>query len=273
MAHRIIYPTERPSVELRQLVPADALAYFEAVDTNREHLSQYDDPTSRNYPDLESVRGSIYDPPVPTKLRLGIWDRDTFVGSINLKPIKDEVKDKVELGYWLDERYTGHGYATLAVKALATKSPRYTELFALIHPDNTASKNVVERSGFHIGGRSATADYYSYHHPERLADQEPVLYAQTIEQDVSHSVARIGLRGLNAAIINYASDTTYEVEYGYGQMIVGGINHVLSEGTTVSVPAGTPYQDRGHVVMLTTSRPAFNPTAIEQLDRNLLELS
>jgi len=266
MPNRIIYPTERDSVELRQLVPADAQAYFEAVDASRDHLSKYGDRTAAKYPDLASVVESIERPHVANKLRLGIWDQETFVGSINLKPIAD----KAELGYWLDERYLGHGYATVAVRALVARAPRYIDVFAAIRTENEASKRVVSRAGFLLGGTTDSSEYYFYQHPVGADQQEPVLYAQTIEQDTKHSVARIGLRGINAAIINHTSDTTYEVEYGTGHMNVGGMNHSLQEGVTVTVPAGTPYQDEGHLVMRATSYPPFESSAVERLEQDLL---
>lgn len=266
MPSRIIYPTERDTVELRQLVPADAEAYFEAVDASRDHLSQYGDQTAVKYPDLASVVESIEKPHVESKLRMGIWDQETFVGSINLKPIAD----KAELGYWLDERYVGRGYASIAVRALVARAPRYIDVFAAIRSENEASKNVIKRAGFKLGGTTDSSEYYFYQHPDNPGQQEPVLYAQTIEQDTEHSVARIGLRGLNAAIINHTSDTTYEVEFGMGHMNIGGVNHSLQEGVTVTVPAGTPYQDEGHLVMRATSYPPFEPLAVEHLDQDLL---
>lgn len=148
--------TERSQVTLRRLTVADAAAYFSAVEANKEHLSQFADETAAKYPDLQTVEESITHPTNPDKLRLGIWDGATFVGSINLTP--DDEGRTAEIRYWLDERYTGHGYATLAAKALGNYArDRYEVVHADVVEGNTSSENVLLRSGFqkvrHDAGR------------------------------------------------------------------------------------------------------------------------
>ena len=139
--------TEREPVYLKELTLPDATAYFEAVDANRDYLSQFGDQTATKYPDLASVQDSILNPADPNKFRLGIWDGTTFVGSINLTPDKDS--SRAEIGYWLDARHTGRGYATLATKALASFfRGKYPKLFAEVVEGNEASTQVLERAGF-----------------------------------------------------------------------------------------------------------------------------
>ena len=145
MHNSLVLPTERADVLLRQLTPEDAPAYFAAVDANRQHLNQFGDITAANYPDLQSVEDSIRNPKNPNKLRLGIWHEDTFAGSVNLTP----GEDGAEIGYWLDSRYTGRGYATLAAKALAEYAKeRYPKVHAVVTEGNEASTRVLERAGF-----------------------------------------------------------------------------------------------------------------------------
>lgn len=268
MPERIIYPTELPSLELRELELDDADAFFDAVDASREHLSQFGDITADNYPNVKAVAQSI-DWPVykhETGLRLGIWNNDTFVGSISLHPLQDHY----EVGYWLDQRHTGHGYATIALRALAAHAPRYTELFAAINAHNLASKEVAIRAGFALDSSDGDIEYFSYRTPPVSPQQEPVLFAQTLYQDNIRSKARIGLRGLNAATINHESTTMYEVILGNGLMNIDGTDRPLFEGVRLTVPAGTPYQDEGHLVMLATSEPPFNPASVEMLGYDLL---
>src|SRR5690606_9082612 len=92
-------------------------AYFASVDASRAHLSQFGDNTAAKYPTLESVRNSIVRPDNPYKISFGIWSDCVFAGSAKLTVAE---KGRVgEVGYWLDQRRTGNGYATLATRALA----------------------------------------------------------------------------------------------------------------------------------------------------------
>ncbi len=148
----ITIKTENPGIELWQLVANEAPYYLEAVEANRDHLSQFGDETATKYPDLASVTDSILDPANPDKLRMGIWDGTTFVGSINLTPDGDEA----EIGYWLDGRYTGFGYATLATKAMSNYArARYSRVYAEVVEGNEASAHVLERSGFRQTAKEA----------------------------------------------------------------------------------------------------------------------
>lgn len=139
--------TERPQLCLRELASdSDDIAYFNAIEASREHLSQFSQETVIKYPDIAAVKDARLHPASPDKLRLGIWDSEVFVGSINLTP--DEY-GAAEVGYWLDARYTGQGYATMATRALAKYgSRRYTALYAHVAEANMASAAVLERAGF-----------------------------------------------------------------------------------------------------------------------------
>ena len=70
---------------LRQFTPSDAQELFGLIDSNREYLSQFGEPTSHKYPTVESVLDSIQTPRNPNKLRFGMRDnKGKLVGSINL---------------------------------------------------------------------------------------------------------------------------------------------------------------------------------------------
>lgn len=154
--------TERQDTFLRQLSnEADDLVYFSAIDANREHLSQFGDETASKYPTLEAVTEARINPSNPDKLRFGIWNKETFVGSINLTP---DDYDGAEIGYWLDERYTGNGYATLAVKALGNYGrKRYSMVYAYVTEGNVASEAVLERAGFEMLAREAGRTVFALH--------------------------------------------------------------------------------------------------------------
>ncbi len=147
MSEVLVLPTEEPSLTLRQLATEeDDKAYYDSVIASREHLMPFESVTVMKYPTLESVTAARVDPLNPNKLRMGIWhNENTFVGSINLLPGANEA----EIGYWLDVRHTGHGYATFASKALAGyAAERHQRVFATVDPENIASQKVLERSGF-----------------------------------------------------------------------------------------------------------------------------
>lgn len=149
--------TEREAVVLRQLTLDDAEAYFNLIDTNREHLSQFGDDTSEKYPDLFSVEASMLDPKKSLQIRMGIWDGETFVGTVNLRP--DSSEETAELGYLLGENFQGNGYATLAASALAAYGKeKFGQVFAEVAVEeaengtkvNEKSARVLERAGFRL---------------------------------------------------------------------------------------------------------------------------
>jgi len=61
------------------------------------------------------------------------------------------VKDRWEIGYHIGEAYTGNGYATEAVKAFLPKVMErlsITNVYAVCHADNIASRKVLEKCSF-----------------------------------------------------------------------------------------------------------------------------
>ena len=74
-----------------------------------------------------------------------------YVGACGLKPYKPEARE-YEIGFHLLPRFWGHGYASEAARAaiqFAFETLRATALYAGHHPDNAASRKLVERLGFH----------------------------------------------------------------------------------------------------------------------------
>src|SRR5579884_1581863 len=112
MREIIRIPTEQPDVLLRTLAfKSDDIAYYEAIEEDREHLNQFHNAVADKYQTLEDVTNARLQ--TVGKIRLGIWDHDWFTGSINATP--DKWKSEVEIGYWLRASATGKGYATFAV--------------------------------------------------------------------------------------------------------------------------------------------------------------
>ena len=90
---------------------------------------------------------------IPAPTGGGVWcirNRSTtdFLGLILLHT---ENYSTIELGYRLLPKFWNHGYVTeagCAVVNYAFTNLGLTELCAIIHPDNTASKTVAEKLGF-----------------------------------------------------------------------------------------------------------------------------
>jgi RimJ/RimL family protein N-acetyltransferase len=128
----------------------DDKAYFEAVEEDRAHLSQFGETTAKYYKTLQDVRERRMI--ISNKIRLGIWDSESFKGTVNAQPNED--KSEVEVGYWLRASAVGNGYATLAVKALTDHlTPRFDRVFAEVHMENEPSIKVMRRAGYAEVGR------------------------------------------------------------------------------------------------------------------------
>ncbi|OGG54617.1 hypothetical protein A3C20_01000 [Candidatus Kaiserbacteria bacterium RIFCSPHIGHO2_02_FULL_55_25] len=154
----LVITTERDDVLLREYVVEDADAIFLLIDRNREHLSRWGDVTSSKYPNLASVVQSIRHPVSPGRLRMGIWRRNEFVGSVNLQPLPAPYH--AEVGYWLGQEYTGSGLMTTAVRkitAYAFETIEYFYLKANVRKENLPSQKVLERVGFRV---TSIADVY-----------------------------------------------------------------------------------------------------------------
>ncbi|CAJ62360.1 putative Acetyltransferase, GNAT family [Frankia alni ACN14a] len=85
----------------------------------------------------------------------GLWlvtlrSTGEFVGDCGLTPQEVEGTTDIEIGYHVRIDAQGHGYATEAATAcrdLARDVLEIRRLVAIIHPDNTPSQRVAEKTG------------------------------------------------------------------------------------------------------------------------------
>jgi|SRR5579862_8631815 len=148
-------------VALRQLTEEDDQPYFDLVNSNRGHLSQFGDKTSEKYPDVESVRRRREQADRQGIYRFGIWADNAFVGTVNLSPDSDG--QSAELGYWIGNQYAGHGYARRATQALASYAFERLGLdlvCAEVAIGNVASRKSLERAGFKFVDEGKTNWYF-----------------------------------------------------------------------------------------------------------------
>ncbi|EKE20447.1 MAG: acetyltransferase related protein [uncultured bacterium] len=140
------------NIALKQYIISDSEAIFKLIDNDRSHLSQHGDTTAQKYPTLESVRNSIVNPENTSRLRFGIWDRDVFVGTINITPNEDTLENPIaEVGYFLGEDYQGKGYIGKSLERLiqyAFSELNIQMVYATVARGNNRSANVFIRAGF-----------------------------------------------------------------------------------------------------------------------------
>jgi len=149
---------ERGEFSLKQFVSDDAPAIFALIEYDRTHLSQDhngdSDDTAEKYQTVDDVKESIMHPKDPRKLRFGIWDGATVVGSNNLTPLDKEGR-AVESGSWIGKEHTGNNYAARARELLielAFERLGYKLIVSEIAVGNEASRKSVEKSGYAYKG-------------------------------------------------------------------------------------------------------------------------
>ena len=92
----------------------------------------------------------IFSSPADFYLRMGIWKGEELMGQVDLNQAAPGV---FVLGYWLGEKYTGHGYMTAACCAVMNYARRtwpVKEFWAGVRHANVKSAAVVDRLGFAI---------------------------------------------------------------------------------------------------------------------------
>lgn len=99
-----------------------------------------------------------------------------IVGIAGIQPLGST--GDLEIGWWLERKVWGRGYATEAGGAamnhvLVTLARK--RVVAIIHPDNEPSKRVVERLGMHYEARY-TGEQLGHRKPEIVVD----LFAKTV---------------------------------------------------------------------------------------------
>ncbi|MCH2164783.1 MAG: GNAT family N-acetyltransferase [Marinovum sp.] len=80
-----------------------------------------------------------------------IVDRRTIVGQVRAD-FRAGGGQETELSYWIGREHWGQNYASKAIKIFTEEVfreyPELNQLFARVHPDNGASRRVVEKAGY-----------------------------------------------------------------------------------------------------------------------------
>ncbi len=137
-------------VTLSKFAVSDAVEIFNLIDSNREHLSQYEEETAGKYPTLKKVVESLVRPN-NRRHRYAIRDEaGGYVGTINLETHQNN-SHIAEVGYYLGFEHQGHGYMVDAVNTLTAHAFNDMDIrlmYGLVHPDNIGSQKVLERAGY-----------------------------------------------------------------------------------------------------------------------------
>lgn len=277
MSERLILPTERDDVALKQLsTPEDDLAYWRAIEANRAHLSQFGDATAQKYRTFADVKNARLN--TGDKLRMGIWATETFVGTINATPDGDEV----EIGYWIDGRYIGNGFATVAARSLASHvSPSYQRVFAEVTEGNDASANVLRRAGFTQTNHEAGKLIFELLRQEQLARKVSLKDTEHFDRPgFSGDVyvpkeANTGLFALQVDVhgrhprkrILQGTTRMYYVVKGEGNFTIGDETHSVADGDTFIIPPGGEYEYEGDMTLFEVNVSPDNSFRDEKLEQ------
>lgn len=147
-------PVYTPSLILREFVIGDAPKVFQMslesgmrrwlpdqVHRSEDHTTEVLEYLMEQYDDLES--------PARAPCVLGVCVRNTgeLVGHVGLSPLRDQV----EIGYAIEERRQGNGYATEAVSAMTQWGHDIfgmLSVLGVVAGANVGSCRVLEKSGF-----------------------------------------------------------------------------------------------------------------------------
>lgn len=144
-------------IELFLLMPHHAHEFFDLVETNRVYWSEWH-PWVHGITDLASatrfIQRDLTRLAEGTDIRFGLRYQGRLVGRTTFSHIVPSTR-KVEIGYQLDERHTGKGIITRAVRAMLNDAfsewgMQKVEILCATH--NTKSRAIPERLGFQHEG-------------------------------------------------------------------------------------------------------------------------
>ena len=154
-------------IVLKILKPEDADSLFSLVDSNRFYLRRWLPWVDTNAT-LENskhfIQSTIEQHELNLGFQCGIWFHDTFAGIIGFQRI-DWMNRNVEIGYWLGEKFQGHGIMTKACRTLVDYAFYEYQLHRVqirCATGNTKSNAIIERLGFIKEGKTRQADFLYY---------------------------------------------------------------------------------------------------------------
>lgn len=146
-------PAQQGKITLRRFTPGDAEKIFRM--SQEDTLAQFlPDQVYQNYEEtcgvLEVLIQFSEEPFHPEKVPyvLGVLlNNNELIGHVGVS----RIDEGLEIGYAIEKRYQGCGYATQAVLQMLHKletTREVHEVYGIVDPDNEASQKVLEKCGF-----------------------------------------------------------------------------------------------------------------------------
>jgi len=138
-------------VRLSRLDVSDAVELFSLIETNREHFSEFGDITIGRVKDRDELLEKIKHTTNPGKVQYKISTvENKLIGVVSLNPDPSNFAYG-EISYYLGKEHTRKGYMSRAVNSLvdyAFSHLGFRTIYGIVFEDNTASVNILKRSGF-----------------------------------------------------------------------------------------------------------------------------
>jgi ribosomal-protein-serine acetyltransferase len=146
-----------PDLQLAIVQPSIARRYLDIVTEERAYLSKWLRWATHAHNEaffLEFVRKSLQGYAEGKSMTCALIYQHTVVGNVSFNNIDEELK-KVEVGYWLSQKYQGMGIMTKAVSFLieyAFSELNMDKVEICTAAENTASRKVCERLNMSLEG-------------------------------------------------------------------------------------------------------------------------
>lgn len=141
-------------VKLDRYAFGDQYDLIDAIIASREHMTNLSWAQTST---AQSIHDHCSHPAEGEILRI-ILNNGVPVGVATLRPHKDDYL----IGYWIDQRVTGRGIATEAVRQILRLSDR--NVVAHIRVENERSQKVAVRAGFRLIGWDGEFLSYRWEH-------------------------------------------------------------------------------------------------------------
>jgi len=153
---------------IRTYTLVDAKALYQLIDSNAQILADYFPMTVEKTSSVMFTRKYILDRNSDRKAEMSLFagiflkDEKKLIGQICAKDINWRVP-KCELGYFLDQKHSGKGFGSEAVKLFSEfcfSELNFAKITLRIEPKNSASKRLAENCDFKFIG-TAENDFRS----------------------------------------------------------------------------------------------------------------
>jgi ribosomal-protein-serine acetyltransferase len=166
------YPVN-DNIRLKLLTVQDAVEVFALTDTSRHHLRQWlpwVDETKTADDTRSFIQTTLNQFAENNGFHAGIWYKGQLAGCVGLHGIHWSNRH-TSIGYWLAERFQGHGIMTQSVRAvvdIAFRDYKLNRIEIRAAVDNLKSRAIPERLGFQNEGCIRQAEWIYDHFVDHI---------------------------------------------------------------------------------------------------------